>query len=41
MELTIGIVAGGLISWFIAHLYYQKSSAKIPVWAEEIIYRLP
>ncbi|MDO3377317.1 hypothetical protein [Geoalkalibacter halelectricus] len=41
MQLIIGIVAGGLISWIISHQYYKKSSIKVPPWAEEIIGRLP
>lgn len=41
MQLIIGIVAGGMVSWFITHLYYQKSSKKVPAWAEGIIDRLP
>jgi hypothetical protein len=41
MQLLIGIVGGGLISWFITHLYYKKSEIKVPPWAEEIIDRLP
>ena len=41
MQLFIGIVAGGLISWLISHLYYKQSSIKVPPWAKEIIDKFP
>jgi hypothetical protein len=40
-ELVIGILAGAIISWIIAHIYYKKSAAHIPDWAKSLIERLP
>jgi rubredoxin len=41
IELFIGIVAGAVISWAIAHAYYKKSSTEPPDWAKPIIAKLP
>lgn len=48
MELVIGIVLGGLVSWGIAHWYYRQSSkqapewaANTPEWAKPLIAKLP
>ena len=41
IELLVGIVGGGVLSWLISHIYYKKSSVKIPEWAKPIIERLP
>lgn len=40
-ELIIGIVAGGLVSWLVTHLYYQRSSTEVPEWAKLLIAKLP
>lgn len=34
-------IAGCIISWLIAHLYYHRSSTNIPEWAKEIVKHLP
>lgn len=34
-------IAGCIISWLIAHLYYRRSSKTIPDWAKELVENLP
>lgn len=34
-------LASVLIGWFIAHLYYRRSSKETPEWAKDIIENLP
>ena len=41
IELIIGLIFGGLISWIIAHVYYRKSSTFAPEWAKPLIEKLP
>ena len=41
MELLIGIIGGGVISWLLTHWYYRKSSKEAPEWARSLIDRLP
>lgn len=41
VELLIGCLAGGIISWAITHWYYKKSSVNIPDWAKPLIQKLP
>lgn len=41
IELTIGIILGGIISWFVTYIYYRKSTSEIPEWAKPIIDKLP
>lgn len=41
IELVVGIIAGGLLSWFTTHLYYRKGSTKVPDWAKPLIERYP
>ena len=41
IELIIGIVSGGALSWFISHKYYTKSNVAIPDWAKPLIEKLP
>lgn len=33
MELLVGIITGGALSWAIAHWYYRRSSKEVPDWA--------
>ena len=40
MELLLSLLAGGLISWIIAHFYYRRSSSEAPKWARPLIERL-
>ena len=40
VEIVI-FIAGCIISWLIAHLYFHRSSTTIPEWAKEIVKRLP
>tara|TARA_B110000037_G_C17026369_1_gene467551 strand:- start:15 stop:356 length:342 start_codon:yes stop_codon:yes gene_type:complete len=41
IELAIGVVLGGMVSWIVSHTYYKKSSTEIPDWAKPIIEKLP
>jgi hypothetical protein len=41
VELLIGAILGGILSWVITHIYYKKSSKEIPDWAKPIIKKLP
>jgi hypothetical protein len=41
IELTLGIIFGGIVSWCLTHIYYRKSSKEIPDWAKPIIEKLP
>ncbi len=41
IQFVVGIVVGGLVSWFITHLYHRKSSINAPEWAKSILERLP
>lgn len=41
IELLVGAILGGGISWFVTHIYYRKSSTVVPEWAKPIIERLP
>jgi hypothetical protein len=41
IELIVGIVAGGLLSWVITYVYYRKSSVDVPEWAKPIVESLP
>lgn len=40
IELLIGTVLGGLVSWAITHVYYRQSSAKVPAWAKPLVEKL-
>ena len=40
-ELVVGIVIGGLISWFITDAYHRRSSTQVPIWAKPLIDSLP
>ncbi len=41
IELVLGTVIGGTISWVVTHIYYQKSSNEIPDWAKQLVEKLP
>jgi hypothetical protein len=41
IELVIGVILGGFVSWLVTHIYYKKSSTEIPDWAKPIIDKLP
>lgn len=41
IELVLGTVIGGAISWFVTHIYHHKSSTEIPDWAKPIVEKLP
>lgn len=41
IELIIGIVGGGVISWIISSQYYKKSNTFAPDWAIPLIDKLP
>ena len=41
VQLIIGIVFGGLISWLVSHQYYKKANLSPPEWAIPIIEKLP
>jgi len=39
MGLMVGILGGGLLSWLVTHLYYQRSVTSTPPWAKDLIDR--
>jgi hypothetical protein len=41
IKLVVGVIFGGFVSWLVTHIYYKKSSTKIPDWAKPIIDKLP
>jgi hypothetical protein len=41
IELVIGVILGGFVSWLVTHIYHKKSSTEIPDWAKPIIDKLP
>jgi len=41
VELIIGAILGGIISWAVTHFYYKKASTDIPDWAKQIVEKLP
>ena len=41
MESLLYFAAGSLVSWLITMVYYRKSSVSAPVWAHELIRKLP
>ena len=38
---TIYFIAGCVISWLVAYLYYYRTSTRAPKWAEGLIQNLP
>jgi len=40
-QLVMGILPGGLITWFFTHLYYRKACTSVPDWAKPILEKLP
>lgn len=41
METLLGVAAGALIGWLIAHWYYRRASVDTPEWAKPLIDKLP
>ena len=41
IEIIVGIVFGGVISWAITHRYHRKSTISCPEWAEPLLAKLP
>ena len=41
IELLVGVLAGGIISWAITHWYHKKSNLVAPKWAIPMIEKLP
>lgn len=41
MDLLIGIIAGGIISWALTHWYYRRANKEVPEWAAPLIAKLP
>ena len=41
MELIVGLVGGGIISWLLTHWYYRKANKEAPEWARVLIDRFP
>jgi len=41
MEGALYFIAGCLVSWLLAHIYYRKSSVHPPEWALPLIEKLP
>ena len=41
IELLIGAVIGGLVSWIMTRSYYKKARFSVPDWAKPIIGKLP
>lgn len=41
MELLIGIIGGGVISWILTHWYYHKANKEVPEWARPLIKQFP
>jgi len=35
IELLVGVILGGVISWVIAYYYYRQSSKQAPEWAQK------
>ncbi len=41
IQLVVGVIGGGIISWIIACLYYRKTNTNAPAWAFPLIEKLP
>lgn len=41
MEILIGTVFGGLVSWALSHWYYKRSVKTIPDWVQPLLNKLP
>lgn len=39
--LIVGVIAGGLITWIVAHIYYRKTLTQVPEWAKPWVEGLP